>query len=31
MNKYYVTVSKGIVTYEVKAESEEEALNTADE
>ncbi len=31
MNKYYVTVSKGIVTYEVEAENEEKALDIADE
>lgn len=31
MNKYYVTISKGIVTYEVEAENEEKALDIADE
>lgn len=31
MNKYYVTISKGTVTYEVEAENEEKALDTADE
>ena len=31
MNKYYVTISKGTVTYEVKAENEEKALDIADE
>lgn len=30
MNKYYVTVSKGTVTYEVKAENREKALDIAD-
>ena len=31
MNKYYVTISKGTVTYEVEAENEEKALDIADE
>lgn len=31
MNKYYVTISKGIVTYEVEAENEKKALDIADE
>lgn len=31
MNKYYVTISKGTVTYEVKAENEDMALDIADE
>ena len=31
MNKYYVTISKGIVTYEVEAEIAEKALDIADE
>lgn len=31
MNKYYVTISKGTVTYEVEAENEETALDIADE
>ena len=31
MNKYYVTISKGTVAYEVEAENEEKALDTADE
>ena len=31
MNKYYVTISKGIVTYEIEAENEEKALDIADE
>ena len=31
MNKYYVTISKGIVTYEIEAENEKKALDTADE
>jgi len=31
MNKYYVTVSKGTVTYEVEAEDRKQALDVADE
>ena len=31
MNKYYVTISKGIVTYEVEAENEKKVLDIADE
>lgn len=31
MNKYYVTVSKGTITYEVEAENAEVALDKADE
>ena len=31
MNKYYITISKGIVTYEVEAENAEKALDIADE
>ena len=31
MNKYYVTISKGTVTYEVEAENEEKALDIEDE